>query len=240
MKKRFYSFLSFPVFAVLYVHTAVMVICTLPFAYLRLKIIVRLMVRFWAKSIFWILIRRLRIRGKENFDPGKRYIIIANHASLFDIMAIMAVYPGVAWFGREYLLRVPIFRQILKMLNYIPMKEGTIAQTRLMLDSVIEKSKRHTIAIFPEGTRTLNGNLSDFYRGFAYILKATQADVLPITLNGFYTLKPKNRFHINFNAKLNVTISKPIDAGLLAQKSADEISEEMKQVIESAYVQPAL
>lgn len=238
MEKRIYSLLSFPVWALLYMHTALMVLFAMPFAYMRLKGIVRWMVRFWARSVFWILVRRLRIRGRENYDRRQRYLIIANHASLFDIMAIMAVNPGVAWFGRKYLLKVPVFNQILKMLNYIPMKEGSIAHTRKMLDSVIDRLQNQSVAIFPEGTRTLNGNMSDFFKGFAYVLKASDADVLPVTLNGFYSLKPKNRFHINFNAKLSVIINKPIHAAELKTKSTEEIIARMKDIIESAYYQP--
>ena len=74
---------------------------------------------------------------------GERYILLANHASMFDIMAIMA--------------------------------------------------------IFPEGTRTLDGKLNSFYRGFIHLLRTTEHDILPVTLSRFYKLKPKNRFSIHMD-----------------------------------------
>lgn len=233
MRNRFYNFFSVLAFALLYVQTALLVIIILPFAYLRLKKTVKHLLRFWAKSIFWVLGKRLKIYGIYNYSAVKRYIIIANHASLFDIMAIMSFYPDVAWFGHERLMKVPVFNQILKMIDYIPMKEPTIKNTKLMLDTIISKSKLHTIAIFPEGTRTLNGTMNSFFRGFIYILRASDADILPVTLNGFYALKPKNRFHINFGAKISVVINKPINSAELKMKNDEDIISEMKNIIES-------
>jgi 1-acyl-sn-glycerol-3-phosphate acyltransferase len=233
MRIRVYSFISVLAFAVLYVQTAIMVIIILPFAYLHYKKIVKYLVRFWAKSVFWILGKKLRIYGIENYSNNKRYIIIANHASLFDIMAVMSFYPDVAWFGHERLMKVPIFNQILKMIDYMPMRVPNIKNTKLMLDDIIQKLKHHTIAIFPEGTRTLNGDMKNFFRGFVYVLKASDADILPVTLNGFFSLKPKNRFYINFSAKVSVVINKPISSGDLKVKTDDEIITEMKNIIES-------
>jgi 1-acyl-sn-glycerol-3-phosphate acyltransferase len=233
VRTRLYSLISVLAFAVLYIQTAVTVIITLPFAYLHLKKTVKFSLRLWSISVFWILGKRLRIYGIENFFRKKRYIIIANHASLFDIMAIMSFCPDVAWFGHERLMKVPVFNQILKMIDYMPTKEPTIKNTKLMLDEMIQKLKYHTIAIFPEGTRTLTGNINDFYRGFVYILKASDADILPVTLNGFYSLKPKNRFYINFSAQISVVINKPISSMDLKAKNDNDIITEMKKIIES-------
>lgn len=236
MRNRVNNFISYLAFALLYVQTAIMAVIILPFAYLRLKKFVKGLVRFWARSVFWILGKKLRIKGIENFSKRERYIIIANHASLFDVMAIMSFYPDVAWFGHERLMKVPVFSQILKMTNYIPLKETNIKNTKLMLDKIIQKSKQHTIAIFPEGTRTLNGNMNSFYRGFVYILKASDAEILPVTLNGFYALKPKNRSYINFSAKLSVVINKPIKSAELKVKTDKDIITQMKGIIESEII----
>ncbi|MBT7827087.1 MAG: hypothetical protein HN600_10885, partial [Bacteroidetes bacterium] len=94
----------------------------------------------------------------------------------------------------------------------------------------------NTIAIFHEGTRTLDGQINNFYKGFIRLMKASDVNILPVTLNGFYSLKPKNRFHINFNSKINVIIHKPIERSLLINKSDSEIIESVKEVIQSAII----
>ena len=236
MRSRLYAVISIPLFAILYCYTAVGVLIILIFAWLNLKGPIRLLSQLWAKTVFLIIGKKFHISGKENIREGARYILLANHASLFDIVAIMSFYPGVSWFGHERLLRIPLFGKILKMTDYVPFKEPTVKNTKQMLDQLVQKSKYQTVAIFPEGTRTLNGKINEFYKGFIYLLRTSDIAILPVTLNGFYKLKPKNRFYINFDSKLNIVIHPPLRREELIDKTDSEIIETVKSVIESAYL----
>ena len=232
--RRFYTVLSVPVFLYLYAYTAVMVFLILIMAFLRWRIGIRILMGFWAKTVFPLMGKRLRIAGREFIDRKRRYILLANHASMFDIIAIMAIYPNVSWFGHERLLRIPLFKQMLIMTDYIPMKISTVTNTRKMIASLEEKALTRTVAIFPEGTRSLDGKLNSFYRGFIHLLRASGNDILPVTLNGFYRLKPKNRFHINFGARLGVVIHPPIENETLRSRNDREIIKQVSTIIESA------
>ena len=235
MPAGFYKILTVPVFGFLYVFTAVGVLLIIPLTWMNARRPVQMMTRVWAKSVFLVMFKRLRIQGKENIDTKKHNIIIAHHSSLFDILAIVSFYPEVTWFGHERLLKVPIFSRYLRMIDYIPYKEPTIRNTRHMLEQLLEKGKDKSIAIFPEGTRTLNGRINPFYRGFIYLFRSREVGIQPVTLNGFFDLKPKNRFYIDFGSKLNVIIHKPIPREELINKSDEEIVDAVKSVIESAY-----
>ena len=236
MRSRLYAVLSIFLFAILYCYTAIGVFITLIFVWLHLKAPIRILSQLWAKSVFLIIGKKFRVKGKENIEKGKKYILVANHASLFDIVAIMSFYPGVSWFGHERLLKVPLFGQILKMTDYVPFKEPNYRNTRQMIEQLVNKSKHQSVAIFPEGTRTVNGKINQFYRGFIYLFRTREIEVLPVTLNGFYNFKPKNRFYINFDSKLSVVIHKPINREELIQKTDAEIIETIKTIIESAYL----
>ena len=231
--RKIHIILSAPVFLLLYSYTAVMVLLILIMAYLRFKSGIVHLSGWWAKSVFPLMGKKVRIKGKNNIKKGERYILLANHASMFDIIAIMAVYPDVSWFGHERLLRIPLFKQMLLMTDYIPMKVSNIKNTRIMLESLVEKGKNRTVAIFPEGTRTLDGKLNSFYRGFIHLLRATENDILPVTLNGFYKLKPKNRFSIHFGSSLGLIIHPPLKGEKLARQSDQEIMDQVIEVIES-------
>ena len=233
---RIYTFLTVLAFGVLYLFTGLMVIVLVPLAFLRQKRAVRLIMQFWAKSAFIIIGKKLHIEGKENIKKTGKYILIANHSSLFDIMAIISFFPGVSWFGHERLLKVPVFSQVLKMTDYVPMKRASIANTREMLDRLIEKSEGHTIAIFPEGTRTEDGKINEFFRGFIQVLRASEINVLPVTLNGFFILKPKNRFYINFSSRISVIIHEPLARESLIDKDDAEIISIIKNIIESSLI----
>ncbi|MCX6254051.1 MAG: 1-acyl-sn-glycerol-3-phosphate acyltransferase [Bacteroidia bacterium] len=223
MRSRLYAVISIILFAILYCYTAFGVFIVLILTWLHLKRPIRFLFQLWAKSVFLIIGKRFRVHGKENIKKGERYILVANHSSLFDIVAITSFYPGVSWFGHE------------RLTDYVPFKEPTFKNTKQMLEQLVQKSKKQTVAIFPEGTRTLNGKINDFYKGFIYLFRTADIGILPVTLNGFYKLKPKNRFYINFDSKLDVVIHKPIKREELIEKTDDEIIETVKAAIESAY-----
>ena len=148
-------------------------------------------------------------------------------------MAIMSVFPGVSWFGREYLQKIPLFGYILKMIDYIPMRTSDLKNTKSMINKLIKNSQNRTIAIFPEGTRTTTGQLNRFHKGFIHVLRASELSILPVTLNGFYKLKPKTRFHINFSSRLQVVIHNPIEFDTLKRKNDIDIITQVKDVIQS-------
>jgi len=235
MKSAINAFISIFVFAVLYTYTAAGVFIVIILSWIKAKKAVQFLCRIWAKSVFPIMGKNLKVIGNENIDKSKKYILVANHASLFDIVAITSFYPKVSWFGHERLLKVPVFGRFLKLTDYVPFKEPTVRNTRHMLNQLMEKAKNQSVALFPEGTRTLNGKINPFFRGFIYLFRTREIDILPLTLNGFYDLKPKNRFYIDFGSKLEVIIHKPIRREELIDKSDSAIIDMVKSVIESAY-----
>lgn len=230
-----YTVLTVPVYGILYIYTAIGIFFALFLSWLNAKKPVFFMSRIWAKSVFLLMGKRIHIIGKENINKGEKYILLANHASLFDILAIVSFYPEVSWFGHERLLRVPVFGRFLKMTDYVPFREPTVTNTRHMLEQLMEKANDRTVALFPEGTRTTSGKINPFFRGFIYLFRSREIGILPVTLNGFYDFKPKTRFYINFGSRLEVVIHKPIPRDELIDKSDNEIIDTVKTVIESAY-----
>ena len=227
---------SILVFGLLYLFTFIMVIIVLLFILVSLKRTIPYLIDFWANTIFFIMGKKIHITGRENIMDDKNYILVANHSSLFDIVAIVSFFPTVTWFGHERLLRIPLFSRILKLTDYIPVREKSISNTREMFDDLVQKSHEHSVAIFPEGTRTLDGKINKFYKGFIYLLRASEIDILPVTLNGFYCLKPKTRTHIDFSARLGIIIHQPIEYKKLYFKKDQEIIEEVREVVKSGYV----
>jgi 1-acyl-sn-glycerol-3-phosphate acyltransferase len=235
MRSRLYAILTVPIFGVLYCFTAVIVLILFITAGLHLRKVMPYIMQFWAKSVFILTCKRYVLKGRENIQKGEKYILVANHSSLFDIMAIMSFYRGVSWFGHERLLKVPLFGKILLMTDYVPFTTPTVKNTKMMMEQLIIKSKKKTVAIFPEGTRTTNGQISNFYKGFIYLFRTSDVGILPVTLNGFYDLKPKTRASINFSSQLEIVIHKPIKREELIDKTDLEIIDIVKTVIESAY-----
>jgi len=236
MSPRLYTLLSILVFGILYVYTGIGVVIVIILSWFKARKLIRFLIKIWAKSVFILMFKKLNVSGKEHIDRNEKYILTANHASLFDIVAIMSFYPEVSWFGHERLLKVPLFNHFLRMTDYVPFKEPTITNTRRMLSQLFEKAEKQSVALFPEGTRTPDGKIHPFFRGFIFLFRTREIDILPVTLNGFYKLKPKNRFYIDFGTKLEVIIHKPIPREELTDLNDKEIIERVKAVIESAHL----
>jgi 1-acyl-sn-glycerol-3-phosphate acyltransferase len=234
-RSYFDAVVSIPLYAVLYLLTALFVLFCLFFSFLHWKAAIHSAIRFWAKTGFFIMGVRLKIRGAELTQKKKNYLLLANHASLFDIMAIMAIKPDVSWFGKAYLTKIPVFGYFLKSINFIPMKTANIRNTKVMLEQLINHSQGLTIAMFPEGTRTTDGRIHDFKRGFIHVFRAAELEILPVTLKGLFELKPKTRFSIKINSRVDVIIHKPIPKNELYNKSDKEIISRVKECIESGY-----
>lgn len=230
-----YRILSLIVFPILYTYTGIVVFILIVLSWLRADRLIRVISRGWAKSVFLLMFKRLPVIGRENIRKEEKHILLANHASLFDIVAIMSFYPGISWFGHERLLKVPVFSHLLKRTGYIPIRKTTVTNTRRMLGHLTESSSDRSVAIFPEGTRSSDGRINSFYRGFIYLLRSRDVNILPVTLNGFYSLKPKNRSYINFGSRLGVVIHPPIPKEHLASMDDRQIIETVKTVIESSY-----
>ncbi len=231
------AFLSILAYLVLYTFTAIIVLITILLVTLNLKKLLNSILRFWAKTIFFVLGKNIKITRMENQQDSKKYIIVANHGSLFDIPAVMSHFPDIAWLGKEYLIKIPIFGKALKMTGYIPVRTSGVKNTKEALQQLIEKSGIKSVAIFPEGTRTENGDLLRFYKGFIRVMQSSQMDIIPITLNGFFQLKPKTTWIIDFSSKLEIVIHKKIYFKSLEDKDDEEIIKIVKETIASAYKQ---
>lgn len=226
----FYTILAY---TILHILTAVSVILSLVLYALRREKAMNRVIHLWARGSFLMIGKRLHSEGTENFCKGKKYILMANHASLFDIMGIMSVFPGVAWFGKEYLVKIPVFGTLLREINYVPMKTTDLRNTKEMVKELIEHTNNHTVAIFPEGTRTVTGKLGKFRKGFLHVLKASELDILPVSLVGFFEFKPKNRFYFRYRARLTVKIHQPLLYSELIELSDNEIISRIQSRIES-------
>jgi len=220
------------VYALQSAFTAIIVLIGIGVSYLRLMSINRFCNLIWARGLFFLMGKRVHIEGKDNYDQSTKFILVANHASIYDIPAIMSVVPGMSWIGREYLVRIPGFGRLLKMNDYIPIEPKKPGRSWQSIKQAIAYAKDGiTVAIFPAGTRTVNGQLGTFRKGFIHILRATHLNILPVTLNGFYSLKPKTRFTIAHTGKLEIVIHPPIDNKKLLPMADNEIIDVVKKTI---------
>ncbi|MFH1214465.1 MAG: lysophospholipid acyltransferase family protein, partial [Candidatus Neomarinimicrobiota bacterium] len=138
-----------------YSFTAIMVLIGFILIFVRAQNLLMLGHILWGRVIFWLMGNHIHVTGRKKIEPGKKYIMLINHASIYDIPAIVAVFPRVSWLGRSYLSRIPVFGYFLRQTDYIPIDPGDREKAHESINQSIAKADSITVAIFPEGTRTL-------------------------------------------------------------------------------------
>lgn len=208
----------------------------LPLAILELRPLARAVTWTWANLFFWLIGKNPRVRGREFMHKGKKYLILSNHGSLYDIPAIMILQPEISWLAKEYLFKIPLLGQVLRKMNAIPVARQDIWKSRESLQQAIKRARKNfSIGIFPEGTRTVTGQMQRFKRGFIFILRHSPLDALPVTINGTFQLKPKNRFFIDPTHPLEIVIHRPLANKELVKLTDQEISERVRSIIAGDY-----
>jgi 1-acyl-sn-glycerol-3-phosphate acyltransferase len=167
--------------------------------------------RGWARTILWICGIHISVRGLENIEPGSHYIYVSNHASMFDIPAVMAGIPDqVRIVYKQELERVPVFGWIMKYSPYITIDRQKSFSAMRSLELAAERIKYGTsVLLFAEGTRSEHGRLQPFKRGAFSLAVRADKQIVPVTINGSYDRRPKGAFVIN-PGTIELVVEKPI------------------------------
>ncbi|MGA2140787.1 MAG: lysophospholipid acyltransferase family protein [Brevinematales bacterium] len=226
-------FITLFIYSFDYLLTAFLLLIGLASAVMGLYSVVFRLIFFWTRCIFIMAWPGgLHISGSDNMESGRPYLIVTNHSSLFDIPAIMALQPNIAWLAKNHLFKIPVFGHLIRRLGCVPVERKNLIRTgREISFKAGGRIKNQSIGIFPEGTRTLDGNLLEFRRGFIRMFRNCRIDILPVTLNGFFSLKPKNRFVIHPGKKLEIIVHKPLTYMEFSDDTDENIMNTVRQRI---------
>jgi 1-acyl-sn-glycerol-3-phosphate acyltransferase len=192
--------------------------------------------QWFVRCIFAIVGKQVKVTGYENFEPGGAYVIVANYPSGYAGFALIGAFPKARVVAQAFLKKVPILGQALHRIGAIFVQPGREGQGKMSIEaSLKELDETPSITILPEGGRSPDGNIQRFRRGFIYILRQTSLDLLPVTLNGLYQLKPMRRFYVDPDAQPEMVIHKPLKNATVVKMSDAEILTEVQNIIGSVY-----
>lgn len=156
--------------------------------------------KFIIRPIIFLLYRP-RVEGLENFPKQGKTIIYSNHISLLDPIILGCILPRQIFFmAKVELFKNPLFRGILKQLGAFPVKRGA-ADLSAIKNSLQVLKQGKVFGIFPEGTRSKNGEILPFSHGIASIAHKSKAQIVPVAILGNY--KPFRRLKIIIGEQLD-------------------------------------
>jgi 1-acyl-sn-glycerol-3-phosphate acyltransferase len=189
--------------------------------------------RVWAKACVWASGSRLTVVGAENLRKYPAAVYASNHTSYMDTPVIFSALPfQFRILARSILWPIPFIGWYLNRSGQIPIDTNNPRATLSSLGAGA-KALRSGMAlfVFPEGGRTLNGELKPFLSGAAYLAIRSQLPLVPMALSGVYELLPIHTRHI-YPSDLTLTVGEPILTAGMTLRQTDELTAQLREAIE--------
>lgn len=168
--------------------------------------------RAWARSLLWASGVTVRLEGASVIDADRPQILVANHVSWFDVLALAAYMPGPYRFvAKEELARIPFFGPAWQACGHIAInrQDRQSAIESLALARRRLEEERPTVILFPEGTRSRDGVLRPFKKGAFVLAIQTGVEVVPAAVVGSRDVMPKGSWRIR-SGTVTVRFGEPI------------------------------
>jgi 1-acyl-sn-glycerol-3-phosphate acyltransferase len=176
---------------------------------------------------------RLLIEGRENFVPGRQYIVMMNHVNFFDPFVLYAGFPGLArGVEEERHFHWPVYGPTIRRLGVVPISRTDAARARVSLKkaaTIIRRRKNFSFAVLPEGTRTLSGRLGTFKRGGFHLALETGLEILPLVQVGAYRINHKGSKLIR-PGRIRFVIERPIFTTGFSKENLNALIDRVRSV----------
>jgi 1-acyl-sn-glycerol-3-phosphate acyltransferase len=188
--------------------------------------------RIWARACVWISGARLEVRGAENLRKHSVAVYAANHTSYMDTPVIFATLPfQFRILAKKELWTMPFIGWYLARSGQIPVDSVSPGETLKSLGAGVKALRSGMpLFVFPEGSRTPNGELRPFLSGAAFLAIRAQAPLVPIALKGIYDLLPMHSKHF-YPCEMLLTVGEPIETKGMTVRQTEELNERLRDSI---------
>lgn len=149
---------------------------------------------------------RYSVSNNHQEDFTKPAMVICNHQSPLDLMAMLAQTPKLAILTKDWVYHNPFFGSILRQGEYYPVSMG-VDQLMPRLQSLINRG--YSIMIFPEGTRSADCSIQRFHKGAFQIAHDLNIDILPLLLYAPGKVLPKGGMYLR-KGMINIEIGQRV------------------------------
>ena len=172
----------------------------------------------------------------EKLNNSTPAIFVTNHSSALDVFISMGLCPyGGCGVGKKEILKIPFFGQAYWLAGHllIDRKNNTKAIASMKKLSNFVKTKDLSIWIWPEGTRSKDGKLIPFKKGFVHLALATRLPIVPVVLHGTHKVWPAKTMQF-YPGEVKVEVLDPIDTKDWKKDNIDVHVNQVKSVMSKA------
>lgn len=186
----------------------------------------------WIRGILAIFGVRLEVTGRENLDPDRTYVVMANHRSQLDPVAMgVAFLPRVTrWVAKKELRRVPLLGRTLEATGQIFVDRGDRrAAVSALTDHAADRDAM--ICFFPEGHRSSTLELLPFKKGGAAFAISSRMWVLPMAVSGSERCLP-NHSIVSTPGTIRVAFGRPIPTDAMTDDDRGPLTDQVRAEIQ--------
>jgi 1-acyl-sn-glycerol-3-phosphate acyltransferase len=156
----------------------------------------------------------LRVEGRERLPRHGAAVLVANHASLIDILVLFDLFRPYKWVSKASNFRLPFVGWNMRLNDYVPLRRGD----RESVLEMLAHCGRHLesgspILMFPEGTRSADGALKAFKDGAFELAVTHGVPVIPIAVHGTAAALPKHGLVLEQHVDALIEVLEPIAPG---------------------------
>ena len=152
------------------------------------------------------------VTGLENLPEGKPFVVAANHQSFLDFLSMVACTPRkLTFLAAEKFYSSMIWRPVMEYSGQIRVERMSENQAHVVKAGLKVLKHGGTLCIFPEGTRSRNGNIGRTHTGVAMFALRTGVPVVPLGIKGAFEVWPPHAKKPRFNKLIELHYGKPMD-----------------------------
>ena len=185
--------------------------------------------RIWSTGLLAASGVRVEVRYAPELEPGRSYVFLSNHRSLFDIPVLIATSPGqIRMVAKRSLFLIPVFGWGLKAGRFIPVDRADRSTAGRTFAQAAERLREGTsILMFPEGTRGMTDVLLPFQRGGFLLALKSGLPIVPVGIRGSRAVQPKGSWAIR-PGTITVSYGAPLDPAAYGLRRKGELTNEVR------------
>ena len=168
----------------------------------------------------------IKVSGSENIPQKGPFILCPNHSSYLDVPLLVAAMGYRAllftfFLGYRAYLEHPFLRWSKQLFRLIPIDPAAHVADTLTMCSYVLRNKK-ALCLFPEGIRSIDGEIQEFKRGIGILIKELQVDAVPVYIRGAYEAWPPYTMFPSFG-KIEVVFGRPASSEALGSSKGETI-----------------
>lgn len=190
--------------------------------------------RHWARMILRTAGIKVEFQGLEKIEHVSSFVLVANHQSMIDILALLAYFPRpVRFVAKRELLKIPLFGYALKHGDHIVIDRQQGGQA---VRKAIEVAKSGVcIVFFAEGRRFSDNQIHRFNPGAAWLALLSRLPCVPMAISGSAAMMPRGAKTVVPGQTMRMTLGVPIMTEALAESDRNKLTRQLEQAVRDLF-----